>query len=247
MYDPFELGSIVEEAVSKREKGEVWRKYYRFRGGLWYGGIATADAVGCNLKCTFCWGWKERDSYKSIGELLSPRVVAERLVDIAARKGYDKVRISGGEPTLAFEHLLKVLEHISSLMRLTFILETNGLLLGKHESYAEQLSNFPFLHVRVSIKGCTGEDFERITGAPEKYFYLQIKALENLFLAGVSVHPAVMVSFSSEEDCIRLKEKLYSIDESIGDSFEEEIVIMYPHVKEILAMRKLYPRISLKP
>ncbi|MGC9115604.1 MAG: hypothetical protein ACP5HH_06350 [Fervidicoccaceae archaeon] len=49
-YDPIALGKIIEEVVTRREGGSLYRKYYRFRGGRWYGGIATADAVGCNLK-----------------------------------------------------------------------------------------------------------------------------------------------------------------------------------------------------
>jgi len=30
------------------------RKYYRFRWARHYGGIATADCVGCCLRCLFC-------------------------------------------------------------------------------------------------------------------------------------------------------------------------------------------------
>jgi uncharacterized Fe-S cluster-containing radical SAM superfamily protein len=32
----------------------VWGSTTGSEGGRWYGGIATADCVGCNLRCVFC-------------------------------------------------------------------------------------------------------------------------------------------------------------------------------------------------
>ena len=51
MYDPIELTKKTEELVVKKNL----KKYYRFRPTGFYGGIATADTVGCNLRCNFCW------------------------------------------------------------------------------------------------------------------------------------------------------------------------------------------------
>ncbi|RLG64888.1 molybdenum cofactor biosynthesis protein MoaA, partial [archaeon] len=50
-YDPFVKLKRIQRIVCKGIK----RKYYRFRSGKWYGGIATADCCGCILKCIFCW------------------------------------------------------------------------------------------------------------------------------------------------------------------------------------------------
>lgn len=248
-YDPLELGKLVEDKVSRTAEGRVLRKYYRFRGGGWYGGIATADAVGCNMKCLFCWSWRERDRYEFIGSFHSPEEVALRLLEIASKRGYRLLRISGGEPTLAFEHLNQVLSflNVKAGSKYTFILETNGLMLGKHKELSYELSKYPFLHVRVSLKGCTEEEFERITGARREFFSLQLKALENLLEAGVSSHAAVMISFSKEENCTRLREKLFEIDPSLAENFEEEVVIMYPHVKEILRIHGIWPKIYEEP
>jgi uncharacterized Fe-S cluster-containing radical SAM superfamily protein len=44
-------------------------------------------------------------------------------------------------------------------------LETNGILIGEDATYAQELALYPFLHVRVSLKGCTEEEFARLTGA----------------------------------------------------------------------------------
>ena len=49
MYDPVAHAAEVEKLVVRGSK----RKYYRFRGARFYGGIATADCVGCCLKCAF--------------------------------------------------------------------------------------------------------------------------------------------------------------------------------------------------
>lgn len=53
MYDAVQMHMAVGRIVT-RESG-VYRKYYRFRPARWYGGIVTADAVGCGLICKFCW------------------------------------------------------------------------------------------------------------------------------------------------------------------------------------------------
>ncbi|MEM4889814.1 MAG: molybdenum cofactor biosynthesis protein MoaA, partial [Thermosphaera sp.] len=56
--DPFKLTTIAEKQVTRLRNGVLERRYYRFRGGRWYGGIATGDVVGCNLRCKFCWSWR---------------------------------------------------------------------------------------------------------------------------------------------------------------------------------------------
>jgi uncharacterized Fe-S cluster-containing radical SAM superfamily protein len=77
------------------------RKYSRFRPASFYGGIATADCVGCNLQYIFCWSYDSVVKPHLFGEFHSPEDVARRLLGITRKKGYRQVRISGGEPTLA--------------------------------------------------------------------------------------------------------------------------------------------------
>lgn len=197
------------------------RKYYRFRGGRWYGGIATADCVGCNLRCVFCWGWQVRDNPVKAGFLCSPEEVAKKLVEIAERRGYTQVRISGNEPTLCREHLLAVLDSLEG-SGLAFTLETNGILIGHDPSYARNLLKYDFIHVRVSLKGTSPREFSKLTGALPEAFELQLKALENLLDYGVSAHPAVMLSFSEHSSAERLKERLAEIDPRLVKEFEGE-------------------------
>ena len=79
MYNPIELSKKIENIVCKEDK----KKYYRFRPAGFYGGIATADTVGCNLRCKFCWSTKSVWKPNTTGKLYSPEEVYETLLDIA--------------------------------------------------------------------------------------------------------------------------------------------------------------------
>jgi len=241
-YDPVKVAEGLKGVVCRG----LNRKYYRFRGGRWYGGIATADCVGCNLRCVFCWGWQVRDNPVKAGFLCSPEEVAKKLVEIAERRGYTQVRISGNEPTLCREHLLAVLDSLEG-SGLAFILETNGILIGHDPSYARNLSKYDFIHVRVSLKGTSPGEFSKLTGALPEAFELQLKALENLLDYGVSAHPAVMLSFSEHSSAERLKERLAEIDPRLVKEFEEEYVFLYPHVVAQLKKAGLQPRVAYSP
>jgi uncharacterized Fe-S cluster-containing radical SAM superfamily protein len=227
MYDPIVLAEETRKIVDSGEK----RKYYRFRPAPYYGGIATADCVGCCLRCLFCWSWHILVQPEKSGRYYSPEEVARDLLSIAKKRGFQQVRISGNEPTLHRSHLLKVLALIPKEIR--FILETNGILIGYDPSYSKDLSHFPNLYVRVSLKGACQEDFTRLTQTEHEGFSYQLKALEHLVEEGVDCLPAVMTNFSSQEEIERLRQRLKEIRPDFGD-FEEEELILYPFVQENL-------------
>jgi uncharacterized Fe-S cluster-containing radical SAM superfamily protein len=227
MDDPIKRAEALARVVLR---GNL-RKYYRFRPARFYGGIATADCVGCFLRCLFCWSWHEVIRPDACGQFYSPEEVAKNLLGIARKKHFQKVRISGNEPTLAREHLLEVLDLMPS--DLLFILETNGILIGHDESYSKDLARFKNLYVRVSLKGTTEEEFSMLTGCAPEGFRLQLKAIENLYQAGVEIQPAVMVSFSSEEKIEALRRRLGQISPELGDIEVEELVL-YGDVEERL-------------
>ena len=54
-YDAVQRHSAIEELVTRMELHCQTKKYYRVRPARWYGGIVTADCVGCGLLCRFCW------------------------------------------------------------------------------------------------------------------------------------------------------------------------------------------------
>jgi uncharacterized Fe-S cluster-containing radical SAM superfamily protein len=232
MGDPIKRSAEIARVVSRDEQ----RKYYRFRPARFYGGIATADCVGCFLRCLFCWSWREVVRPDACGQFYSPEQVVKNLLGIARKKQFERIRISGNEPTLAREHLLKVLNLIPS--NLLFILETNGILIGHDESYARELSRFKNLYVRASLKGTTEEEFSRLTGCSPEGFDLQLKAVEYLYQSGVEVHPAVMVSFSSDEGIDALRKRLGRIAPELSH-IEVEEVVLYGDVEERLKKANL--------
>jgi len=232
MYDPLELARQTAKIVCR------WtaRKYYRFRSARFYGGIATADCLGCNLRCAFCWAWEQLHRVHKVGKFYEPKKVAERLGAIAGKKGFSQVRLSGNEPTLGMTHLLEVLSHLPQ--DLAFILETNGIILGAERRWAQELAAFPQVFARVCLKGYTPEEFSLLTGARPEGFTLQLKALEHLLAAGVDCHAAVMVSFSPRGSQEKLRQRLRAIHPALGD-FEEEALILYPAVAARLAKQGL--------
>ena len=112
-------------------------------------------------------------------------------------------------------------------------METNGILIGHDPSYAKDLSRFPNLYVRVSLKGASPEDFARLTGMKAEGFSLQLEALEHLLAEGVDCFPAVMARFSSLEAIEELRGRLRKMRSDFAD-FEEEELILYPFILENL-------------
>ncbi|MEM3578171.1 MAG: radical SAM protein [Candidatus Bathyarchaeia archaeon] len=230
LYDAVQRHLAIEELVTRLGSDGLERKYYRVRPARWYGGIVTADCVGCGLLCRFCW---VADAVMlrpaDVGKFYTPREVAEGLVALAKKCGLKLLRVSGGEPTIGKTHLLGLLEALEG-KGYRFILETNGIPIAIDESYAESLAKHKFVHVRVSLKGCCEEEFARLTGAKPEGFTLQLKALQLLVENGVSCHPSVMSSFSTKENIQVLKRRLRRIGPELAGELEIEELTLYPHV-----------------
>ncbi len=242
-YDPLALSSIVEEKVTKPSLEGQLRRYYRFRPSRFYGGIFTADAVGCNLRCIFCWSFRHAVNTES-GRFYSAREVAKILTDGAKRRGFSKVRVSGAEPTIGRDHLIELIEELEG-SGLLFILETNAILLSD-KNYARDLTR-DHVHVRVSLKGTTPEQFSKLTGAKKEGFYLQLAGLRNLLESGASVHVSAVISFSKEEEISQLIERLRELDPILERGFEPELVVLYPSVRERLRKARITPEIAIMP
>jgi uncharacterized Fe-S cluster-containing radical SAM superfamily protein len=225
MFNPIKLSEKTEKIVSN---GNL-KKYYRFRPTLFYGGIATADTVGCNLRCKFCWSGNSVWNAKNIGKFYKPEQVANTLYEIAYKKGYRQLRISGGEPTIGKKHLIQLLEKMKS--EFYFILETNGILLGADKRYVSELYRFNNLHIRVCLKGCNPKEFSMLTGALEESFEYQIKALEHLRDIGMSFNMALVTTLKAEKK--ELHDKLANMNLK-HIMIEEEEIKLYPTVRKRL-------------
>jgi uncharacterized Fe-S cluster-containing radical SAM superfamily protein len=142
---------------------------------------------------------------------------------------------------------MRVLSSIDQRGRYRFVLETNGVLLGADASYCRDLAAFDCLHVRVSLKGSCETEFALLTGSRQEGFGLQVDALRNLHEAGVSCHPAVMSSFSTDKALAQLRKRIAAIDPELLADLELEELIRYPRVERRLRSYGLAPRISHDP
>lgn len=247
-YNPIELSKAVEKLVSMDVGGAVARKYFGFAPTRFYGGSATGYATGCNLRCVYCWSLARNS--RAVGDYHKPVDVARKLVGMASQNGYRFARLSGGEPTIAVEHLLQLLDHLNmfrDIWRGMFILETNGILIGYDKRLAEALSRYRFVVARVSIKGCSEEEFHTITGAEKSFFNTQIQAVKNLLDSGIETRVAITVSLCKKETLAKLLERLAAIDTRLVDSMEIEYVKLYPAVQKRLCEKGLAPWIAIKP
>jgi uncharacterized Fe-S cluster-containing radical SAM superfamily protein len=223
MYNPIELTKKTEDIVVK---GDL-KKYYRFRATRFYGGISTADTVGCNLRCKFCWSGSSVWNSNDTGEFYTAEHVADKLEKIAIKKGFNQIRISGGEPTIGRKHLISVLSNINK--KFLFILETNGILLGYDKTFVKKLTEFKNLHVRVCFKGVSPEEFSFLTGAKEGFEY-QIKAVENIIDENISYNIALVSLKKHQSDFLKLN---YNINLE-NTMVEVEEIILYPKVRKRL-------------
>jgi uncharacterized Fe-S cluster-containing radical SAM superfamily protein len=225
-FDPLELTRETEEKVTQEGPEGLERKYSSFYSAPVYGGIATGYAVGCCLRCIYCWTNWSRDFPEQFGKFYSPKEAAQKLMK-AAHKGItsrgwerfkrmkiDKLRISGCEPTLGKKHLLKLLEHLKDY-DYPFYLETNGILFGADKDYVRKLKKYSgFLYVRVSFKAATPEGFTERTGAIGDYYELPFKGLRDLVGEGVYARAAAMTDprIMPERERKILIERLNEID-----------------------------------
>ena len=190
-FDPLERSAEAESLVMH----DGTRLYYRFRASQYYGGIATADAVGCSFLCAYCWNYDRNlqpDRYRTF---YSPRDVASKLMNVADARSLGLYRVTGSEPILgekSFDHLVQIIRILSRFRPDSrFILETNGLYLGANPGTVRLLRT-PGLSVRVGLKGIDERSFEKITGVRKEYFYYPLTALSELEKQGVPAWPALM-------------------------------------------------------
>jgi uncharacterized Fe-S cluster-containing radical SAM superfamily protein len=235
-FDPVERAEKVERLVMRDGK----RLYYRFRAAPYYGGIATADAIGCSFLCAYCWNYFRNLNPARFNKFYSARDVAENLLRIARRRSFHLFRITGSEPLLgeaSLEHLTEVLKIIfQEEPRSVFILETNGFFLGRREDLIKKLI-FENLWIRVSLKGIDDESFELISGARREFFRYPLLALKELEKEGMKAWPAVMRDLFTDEEMVQLEKVLeeYGIEARL----EQEVLEEYPFVIENMKKRNV--------
>lgn len=221
-YNPVELAEVTQDIVCRQ--ADQARKYTAVYVAGVYGGIATAYAVGCPLRCIFCWVDDSREYPERRGRFYAPEALVDALWDVV-REGYiRKARISGAEPTLCKAHLLAVLPLIEESLFESFMLETNGVLFGADADYARHVARFEKVHVRLSLKAATPEGFRQRTGARGESVELPFQGIQHLLQAEASFHVAAMTDPRLMPAAERelLISRLADLDMRLVENLEEE-------------------------
>ena len=217
-YCPLELSAATEKVVVDGNR----RKYVQLGRSLrFYGGTTSATEVGCNLRCKFCFSDKPVWKPKKTGKLYSPQQVFDGLAKNARKYGHKLISASASEGTIGKEHLFELLDLVEQ-SEFIYILETNGMTLGADPEYCQQLAKYKRLHVRVSIKGASPDEYFDLTGARPDSYWLPYEAMRNLIDAGVSCNACLMASFSSDDGIEQVKKNLSTVHPGILKSLEVE-------------------------
>ncbi len=236
-FDPIALSAATEKVVVDGAR----RKYVQLGRPLrFYGGTTSATEVGCNLRCKFCFSDKPVWKPQKTGKFYTPQEVFNGLVKSARKHGHKIISASASEGTIGRKHLMQLLNLVEE-SEFIYVLETNGMILGNDPEYAQALSKYKRLHVRVSIKGDNPELYHELTGAHPDSYELPYKAIGNLIEAGVSCNACLMASFSDAEGIKRVKGKLIDMHPGILKSLEIERITMFPKVAESLSKKGIKP------
>jgi GTP 3',8-cyclase len=168
----------------------------RFGRKIHYLRISLTDH--CNLRCVYC--MPEDMTFRPNPELMQDDEVL-MLVRLFASLGFDKFRLTGGEPTVR-AHVVEVVRAIAATEGVRSLsMTTNGVLLGK---LAEPLKQAGLQRVNISLDTLDSDKFKRLTrrGSFEQVWE-GIQAAERAGLTPVKLN-AVVVRGYNEEDVVDL-------------------------------------------
>lgn len=170
----------------------------RFGRKIHYLRISLTDH--CNLRCVYC--MPEDMTFRPNAELMQDGELMQ-LVRLFANLGFDKIRLTGGEPTVR-AHIVDIVRGIAEtpgIRQLT--MTTNGVLLGK---LAEPLKNAGLQRVNISVDTLNPAKFKRLTrwGSFDQVWE-GIAAAERVGLTPVKLN-AVVVRGYNEADVVDLAE-----------------------------------------
>ena len=158
--------------------------------------ISLTDA--CNLRCVYC--MPEHMQFRPRHELMSDEEIIF-LVNVAASLGVDKIRLTGGEPTIR-PGVVELVRQISVISGIGDVaMTTNALLL---HDLAQPLADAGLNRVNISIDTIDADRFRRITRWGDiEDVWRGIDAAERAGLLPVKLNCVVARGFN-EEDVIDL-------------------------------------------
>ena len=168
----------------------------RFGRSIHYLRISLTDH--CNLRCIYC--MPEDQTFRPNADLMQDDEIL-LFTQLFASLGFDKIRLTGGEPTVR-AHVIDIVRSIASTPNIRSVsMTTNGLLLSR---LAEPLAEAGLQRVNISIDTLNPDKFKRLTrwGKLEDVWN-GIKAAENAGLTPIKLN-AVVVKGYNESDVVDL-------------------------------------------
>ena len=168
----------------------------------------------CNLRCVYCMPADGIDFRPPAALMQDDELV--HLVEIAAELGVEKIRLTGGEPTVR-PRVVELVRRIAAIPGINDIaLTTNALLL---EMLARPLADAGLTRVNVSLDTLDAEKFKRITrGGHVDRVIAGIAAADEAGLRPVKLNAVVVRGFN-EDDVVSLA--ALTIDRPWGVRFIE--------------------------
>ena len=169
---------------------------------LHYLRVSLTDA--CNLRCVYC--MPEDMRFRPASSLMQDDEILA-LVRVAASLGVDKIRLTGGEPTVrhGVVDLVRDIKAIPGIERI--VMTTNGVKLGE---LAAPLARAGLAQVNISIDSLNPEKFRRITRRGDVAdVWRGIEAAEAAGLHPVKLNCVVTRGFNDDEvvNLARLSQK----------------------------------------
>jgi GTP 3',8-cyclase len=168
----------------------------RFGRNINYLRISLTDK--CNLRCVYC--MPEDITFRPRAELLQDDEI-DRLVHLFASLGFNKIRLTGGEPTVR-QNVVDIVRRIAQTPGInTVAMTTNGLLL---DELAQPLAEAGLQRVNISIDTLNPEKFNKITrwGKVEDV-WSGIDATQRAGL-GIKLNAVVVRNYNDKEDVVDL-------------------------------------------
>jgi cyclic pyranopterin phosphate synthase len=152
----------------------------------------------CNLRCVYC--MPEEMNFRPPAEMMQDDEVLV-MARLFADLGFDKIRLTGGEPTVR-ANIVDIVGGISSIPGIRHVtMTTNGVLLSK---LSRPLAEAGLERVNISIDTLNPAKFKRLTrGGDIEDVWEGILAAESAGLTPVKLN-AVVVRGYNEEDVIDL-------------------------------------------
>jgi cyclic pyranopterin phosphate synthase len=170
----------------------------RFGRKIHYLRISLTDH--CNLRCFYC--MEEESTFRPTVEMMQDDEVL-KMACLFADLGFDKIRLTGGEPTLR-AHIVDLVREMTAIAGIKSVsMTTNGVLLSK---LSQSLADAGLERVNISIDTLNPVKFNRLTrfGNIEDV-WKGILAAEASGLLPIKIN-SVIVRGHNEEDVIDLAE-----------------------------------------